>query len=265
MIWTLVTKTWRDHWKGTLSWGIGLFSIAAIQLLVYTTVKKSAAGTAQMIDSMPEAFRDVFRMTDYTSGPGFLGAELFSFMVPLILIAVGANSGARATAEEESMGTADLLLTLPLSRTRIILAKTFASLVVVIVLSAFLALTLLVGVDLVGLETPKEGLMAACVSCALLGSLFTGVGLLVGALAGRKGIALGVSTALALAAFLLYSLAPLVDWLENLLWINPFQWALGNTPLLNGLDLGYAFTLLLVTIGLLFSAVMAFGHRDISS
>lgn len=211
MIWTLITKTWRDHWKGTLSWSLGLFSMTVIELLVYPTVKKSAAGTAQLMESMPEAFKSVFRMTDYASGPGFLGAELFSFMVPLILIAVGANAGARATAEEETAGTADLLLTLPLSRTKIILSKAFASLAVVAFLSILLAITLLVGVDLVGLVTPSAGLIAACVDVALLGTLFTGVGLLIGAVAGRKGIALGVSIALALAAFLLYSLAPLVD------------------------------------------------------
>lgn len=265
MIWVLITKTWRDHWKGTLSWAFGLFSIAAIQLMVYPTVKKSAAGTAQLMESMPEAFKTVFRMTDYTSGPGFLGAELFSFMVPLILIAVGANAGARATAEEETMGTADLLLTLPLSRTKIILSKVLASLVVIIVLSTLLAFTLLIGVDLAGLVTPRAGLIAACVDVALLGSLFTAVGLLVGALAGRKGIALGASIALALAAFLLYSLAPLVGWLADWLWINPFQWAIGNDPLRNGIDGGYAFRFLLVTTALIFGAVTAFNRRDIST
>jgi hypothetical protein len=39
MIWALVTKTWRDHWKGTLSLGIGLVAIVAMELLVYPTVK----------------------------------------------------------------------------------------------------------------------------------------------------------------------------------------------------------------------------------
>ncbi len=265
MIWTLVTKTWRDHWKGTLSWALGTFAITTIELLVYPTVKKSAAGTAQLIESMPEAFKTIFRMTDYTTGPGFLGAELFSFMIPLIFIAIGANAGARATAEEESTGTADLLLALPVSRTKIILTKTLASLSVVVALAVLLAITLIIGADLVGLVTPTSGLVAASVEVALIGALFTSVGLLVGALTGRKGIALGVSIALALAAFLLYSLAPMVSWLERWLWINPFQWALGNDPLRNGIDGGYAIAHLLVTTGLILAAVIAFNRRDIST
>lgn len=265
MIWSLTTKTWRDHWKGTLSWAIGVFAISTIELLVYPTVRKSAAGTAQMIESMPEAFKTIFRMNDYTSGPGFLGAELFNMMMPLIFIAVGASAGARATAEEETTGTADLLLALPLSRTKIILTKTFASLIVVVALAILLAATLIIGVGAVDLVTPTSGLIAGSVEVALIGALFTGVGLLVGALSGRKGFALGVSIALAIAAFLLYSLAPLVDWLKHWLWINPFQWAIGNDPLRNGIDGGYAIRFLLVTIGLISAAVVAFNRRDIST
>jgi ABC-2 type transport system permease protein len=265
MIWALVTKTWRDHWKSTLSWGIGLFAIAAIELMVYPTIKKTGASMNQMIESMPEAFKSIFRMNDYTSGPGFLGTELFSMMVPLIFIAVGANAGARATAEEEATGTADLLLALPLARTKIILSKTFAALMIIVGLAAILAVTLLAGIGLVDLVSPTSGLIAGCVEMALLGALFTGVGLLVGALTGRKGIALGASIALGIAAFILYSLAPLMKTLDSWLWLNPFQWAIGNEPLRNGIDAGYAVTLILVSVGLILSAVVAFNRRDISS
>ncbi len=265
MTWAIVTKTWRDHWKGTLSWALGLFAITVLELSVYPTVKKSSAGISQLIDSMPESLKTVFRMTDYTSGTGFLAAELFSFMLPLIFIAIGANAGARATAEEESTGTADLLLVLPLSRMRILLSKAFASLAILVVVTTLLWVTLVVGSDLASLSVPTSGLLGASVGVGLLGALFTGVGLLAGALTGRKGIALGISIALALAAFLLYSLAPLMKSLERWLPINPFQWALGNDPIRNGIDGSYAITLLIVTAVLVASAVIAFNRRDISS
>lgn len=265
MIWTLTLKTWRDHWKGTLSWAIGTLAITVIELFVYPTVKKSAAAMPQLLESMPEAFKSIFRMTDYMSGPGFLGAELFSMVIPLIFIAVGANAGARVTAEEETTGTADLLLALPISRTKIILTKTIACLALVAALAILLTITLIIGVGVVDLVTPTYGLIAGGVQAALIGALFTGVGLLVGALTGRRGMALGVSIALAIATWILYSLAPLVDWLEHWLWINPFQWAIGNDPLRNGIDSGYALRFLLVTAGLISAAVFAFNRRDISS
>jgi ABC-2 type transport system permease protein len=265
MIWALVTKTWRDTWKGTLSWGIGLVAIVAMELLVYPTFKESGQGMQKLLESMPAAFKSIFRMNDFTSGPGFLSTELFSMMIPLIFIAVGANAGARATAEEEGTGTADLLLALPLTRTKIILSKTFAALAVLVGLAVVLFLTLIIGVGPAKLVTPTSGLVAGCVEMALIGSLFTGVGLLAGAVSGRKGIALGVSIALAIAEFVLFSLAPLMKSFDRWVWLNPFQWAIGNNPIRNGIESGYAITLLLVTAGLILSSVDAFDRRDISN
>jgi ABC-2 type transport system permease protein len=264
MISALVIKTWRDHWKGTLGWALGVFSITAMELLVYPTIRKTATGISQLLDNMPSAMKSMFRMTDYTSGPGFLAAELFSFTLPLLFIAIGASAGSRATAEEESTGTADLLLALPLSRTRIILSKAFASLTVLTATSALLAITLIAGANIEGLGTKTSGLIAASVEVGLLGTFFMGIGLLVGALTGRKGIALGVSMAGAIAAYLLYSLAPLVKVLNRWLFINPFQWTVGNDPIRNGIDGDYSITLLLVTAGLVLAAVVAFNRRDIS-
>ena len=53
---------------------------------------------------------------DYVSGAGYLGSELFSFMVPLLLLVAAIGAGARAIAGEEERGTLDLLLANPLSR-----------------------------------------------------------------------------------------------------------------------------------------------------
>ena len=51
----------------------------------------------------------------------------------------------------------DLLLTLPLSRTKIILANIFASLAVILALATLLTITLIVGVNLVGQVAPTSG------------------------------------------------------------------------------------------------------------
>jgi ABC-2 type transport system permease protein len=100
---------------------------------------------------------------------------------------------------------------------------------------------------------------------ALLGILYAGVGFLVGALTGRRGVATGATIALALGAFIAYSLAALVDFFENVGPANPFEWALGFNPLANGLDVGYASRLLLLSLLLFAGAVLVFRRRDIRS
>ena len=264
LLMALLTKSWRDRWRGLCSWAAGLIAIAAIELWVYPSIRDSSAGISQMVENYPDAFKEMFRMSDYTSGSGFLNVELFSFLVPLILIAVGVNWGATATAEEEHRGTADLLLTLPVSRISIIVTKMAATVLVLVGLCIALTATLIVGTGLVGLDVPAANLFAASVSSTLLAILYASIGFLIGALLGRPGIATGAGIALGLASFLLYSLAPLVDTFDAINPMNPFQWALGNDPLVNGLLLSDVAWLTGTSLLCMVAAVFAFNRRDIS-
>jgi ABC-2 type transport system permease protein len=265
MLLPLLLKTWRDHWRGLLAWAIGLALITAVELWVYPSIRDSAASTSQMVDAFPEEMQQIFDMSSYTTGAGFLNVELFSMIVPLVFIAVGATWGAGATADEEEKGTADLLLSLPASWASIVVTKIAATVVALTVLAGLLALTILVGAGMIDMGVAASGIVAACLMSMLLGNLYAGVGFLTGAITGRKGVAIGTTIALGLAAFISYSLASLVDVFENINPANPFEWALGFNPLVNGLDVGYAVRLLLLSLVLFTAAVLVFRRRDIRS
>jgi ABC-2 type transport system permease protein len=261
--WTLVVKTWRDRWRGLTVWAVGLVAIIAMELWVYPSIRASSEGMDALMASYPEAFREFFRMSDFASETGFLNVEVFSLIVPLILIAVGASWGSGATADEEEKGTADLLLTLPLSRTRVLLAKAAATVGALLALAAALTASLVVGGLVIDLDISASQFAAASLACALLGLLYSSVALLAGALTGRRGVAMGATIALALAGYLTYSLSPMVDAFESIDPVNPFAWALGPDPLSNGLDAGYSLRLVLLSVVLVGFAVLAYRRRDI--
>ena len=123
MLLPLLLKTWRDRWRGLVAWTTGLVLITAVELYVYPSIRDSGEGMEALIEGFPDAMQEIFRMSDYTSGAGFLNVEMFSIIVPLVFIAVGATWGAGGTADEEEKGTADLLLTLPVSRAAIVVTK----------------------------------------------------------------------------------------------------------------------------------------------
>ena len=137
----LLLKTARDHWRSYLVWTIGLLAMVGIQLSVYPTVRSSAAGLATFLDNYPEALKQIFRMEDYTSGAGYLSTELFSMMLPLIFISIGASWGANATAQEEECRTADILLTLPISRVRVLSTKITTAILAQVLLAAVTVLS----------------------------------------------------------------------------------------------------------------------------
>jgi len=255
MLRNLFLKTWRDHWRGFAGWSLGLVAIVSVQLAVYPTIKKSSADLSAYMHNFPPALQKVFRMQDYASGAGYISTELLSFMIPFIFISVGASWGASATALEEERGTSDFLLAMPISRTHVVLSKLSAAVLAQILLAGVVGSSVIIGRRFVGLVASDSNIIASVLVCALLGLLFLGLALLIGVSTSKKSLALGGTIAVALASFLFYSLAPLVNTFDSILAANPFQWTLGTDPMHKGFDvwhilltLGVAFTLYLVSV-----------------
>jgi len=260
---TLMWRTLNERWRSTFGWGLGLVLMAVLQLAVYPSVAKSSASMQEFVDQWPEAFRQAFNLDAYTTGAGFLNAEMFSMMVPLVLIAVAVSGAAAATAAEEERGTADLLLSLPVSRGRVVVAKVLATVIAVLLVAAATLLAIAVGAPLVDLEVGLADLAAGVLMTALLALFFGAVALLVATVTGKRAVALGTAVGLALAAFLLNALAPMADWLEPWQKASPFYWALGDNPLVNGVDAPMAGLLLVAAVAQVVLADVAYRRRDI--
>lgn len=262
---TLLVKTWKDHWRGALGWAVGLISIVTVQLSVFPSIRSSGTAVQDFIKAYPDAFKEIFRISDYSSGPGYLATEVFSFMVPLIFLAVGAAWGASLCAGEEERGTADLLFTLPISRTRILTTFMAALGIFLVLLDLLLIANLVIGNAVMTMGVSLTGLLAASTGSMLLGFLYGAIAFLVAALTGKRAIALGISIGLAIGGFLFYSLAPLVDTFDVVTPVNPFEWALGENPLVNGFNWVHIVELMGTSLVIAALAVLVFRKREIPS
>ncbi len=265
MLLPLLLKTWRDHLKGIIGWAVGTATLVAVMLWVYPSIASSNSGIDQISAAFPPEFQEMFRMNDYTSPAGYLSAELFSFMIPLIFVAMGVSWGASAIADEEEHGTADLLYSLPIPRWRILLVKWLAVMIAVIAVGVILWATLAIGAPLAGMDLGLAQLTAASLGTVLVGCLYASLAFLLGACTGRKAMSLGLSIVLALAGFLVYMLAPLVDFFARIENLSPFQWAYGNQPLWNGFDAGHLALVVAVTLAFLTAALAVYRRRDIGA
>jgi ABC-2 type transport system permease protein len=96
-----------------------------------------------------------------------------------------------------------------------------------------------------------------------MGLLFGSLAILVGGITGRRGLAISVSAAVVVIAYLANGLAPQVDalaWMQN---VSPFHWADGTNTLRDGIN--PVDTLLLggVAAVLVAVAAFAFNRRDV--
>ena len=261
----LVQRSIVDRLRGIIGWIGGIVAIVTVQMSVYPTVRDSTADWEQATESFPEAFREIFRMEDYTTPAGYLSTELMTFVIPLIFIGLGAGWGARLTTEDEESRTADIILGLPISRFDYFAAR-LASLVGVLATAAFFfALSLVVGSSFLDMDVSIMRLVSASVVVLLLGLMGAGLAAAIGAATGRRAVALGVSLSILIGAFVVYSLAPLVSLFDHFGAINPWEWTLGTQPVTSGLDLGKTIVSV-VLAGVLFGlAARLFSTRDITN
>lgn len=259
----IIGRELRMHLRSTIGWTMGVVAIVVIQLSVYPTVESSAGDWSRVIDEFPEPLREILRITDYTSEQGYLSAELMSFILPFVVMGFGARWGARVATQDEELGLADIILGLPLSRSGYLSARLGAAVLAVSIPVVAFMLSLVVGGRILEFSVPIERYMAGSVVLFGLGVMTMAIASAVGCVTGKRSAALGVSMALVVALFILYSLAPLVPAFESILPWNPMQWTLGSSPLINGISWSGLAWLVLVCCVLLVTSFISFGSRDV--
>lgn len=259
----LFRKTLTDHVRNIVSWVIGVVSLVVIQLLVYPTIRDSSAGWSDVTQDFPDVIKEILRLNDYTSETGYLSTELMSFTVPFMFIMLGATWGARVCTEDEESGSADVVLSLPVSRATYVMSRLLASIVVIVTVAMSFTVTLTVGARLLGMSIAIENFVASGVCLMLLGVVITSIAVAVGSLSGRRGVSLGAATTAAIASFVTYSLAPLVGFFDVIEPTSPFRWTIGTQPLTNGFSLGYMVLSMITTGAFAVMALRFYGRRDI--
>ena len=255
------TKTLWDQRRTLLGWAIGF----ALVSFVYGGFYPFAATPeyASLIESMPPGLAEAFGWDDIASPHGYLGSTVFGILGPVLALVMVIGLGSRAIAGSEEDGTLELLIAHPVSRVRVILQKAAALAIAVLGAGIVVFLSILAIRGPIDLDLPVAHIAAASLNLALFGLLFGMIALLVGAITGRKGMAVGATAALAGAAFLANGLAPQVDalaWMQN---VSPFHWANGTNALRDGLDPMTALLLAGVSLVGLVAAAYSFERRDV--
>ena len=256
-------KTLWERRHGLLFWSLGVGLLVVAVLSAWPSVHDEYA---KLVENYPQgllAFLGVDK-AGLGSAAGYLQAELFGLMVPLMLVGYAIAAGSAAIAGEEERGTLDLLLAQPVSRTRVMLQKFAAVVTALAVLSTAFAAVLLVSTSVFNLKVGVVDELAATLSAFLLAVLFGALALAVGCATGHRTLAAGGASALGFAAYLLTSLAGLVSGLRRFRPLSPFWWYSGNNPLQHGLSPLHVSILVAVTAGAIGVAAVTFRRRDIN-
>jgi ABC-2 type transport system permease protein len=260
---SLVLQSLRERRRALIGWIVGLVLFVAFTVAFYPSVRDSSE-LDRFYEDMPEGMKAFVGEQSLTSPEGYLESQLFLFLVPLLFMIFAVGRSADAIAGEERRGTLDLLLANPLSRGSVVIQKFVAACLGVAILGAVVLVTMWVTSPLVDLDVGAAGLAATCLGAVLLSIQFGAMALAVGAGTGKKGLAIGVASAVATAAYFLYSLAPIADAVEPYRKLSTFYYYLGNNPLKNGFEVVNVVVLAAIAMALVVIAVFAFDRRDVA-
>lgn len=213
-MYSLFTKTLYDKRSFIIGWGLGMVFIGYLMTVFYPAFHQNNS-IDELVKNLPPAFQGlVGNLNNLKELPSYLGSQLFNVRIPIfvsimsIIIAIGLTVG------EEEKGQLRTLISMPLSRTHVLMSKWLA--IVFICLIATLATV--VGIEF-GLLFIKENLdymvlvrlgsMMWLFAVALATIIFS-----IGLATGRRGITMGLGVLIAVGSFLLTTFAVSVDWLQ---------------------------------------------------
>lgn len=261
MLSSVFAKGLRDQRWALLGWSIGVSLLVLVEAAVWPSIR-DMPNFDELMQNYPKTMRELFDVQSMTTGTGFMNAEMFTLMVPMVFIFYGLSRGARMVAGEEEVGYLEAVLVTPASTRSVLLQKAAALAVGIVVLGAVLAVVLLACSLVFGLGIGVGDTLVACLAMVLIGVEFGAVSLAVGAATGRRALALGIGGAAAVGAYVLYALGRIVDSVEPYQPLSPFQQALQHGPLGGSPPL----TLCWVALGavvVLAVAVPVFDRRDL--
>ena len=247
--------------RSMLWFAVGLAAYAFLLVAMYPSVKSDAALGALTSDN-PTVAALLGVSGSLTAPHGWINGDLYANFLPLMILLMTIGYGSSAIAGQSEDGSLGLVATLPISRRRLVAEKS----AVLALLAVPLAVTTL-AVVLLGrayeLTLPVGAVTGATFAVLVMGVDFGLIAMIIGILTGSRGLALGLTSALAAASCLVSSLAPVIGWARTLRPVSLFSWALGGHPLTDGPSTASYVVLILVGVGLYVAAVALIERLDI--
>jgi ABC-2 type transport system permease protein len=254
----------RANLKSLLIWGV----IVILFIMVGFSKFSAYAGNPDMLavlDQMPTAVVSALNMKAFnlTTVTGFFGI-MFAYYALLLSIAA-TMWGSDIISKEERDKTVEFSLTLPVTRSRLVTAKTLAALV-----NCFGLLLITCGASLVGAASyqPDSSFYKFLFLCMLalfiLQLIFLAIGIFLGCAMKQYKRASSVAVSLLLGTYFLSVISSLDENLEFLKYLSPFKYfdavSMLNDSRLNVAFVGLSLAIILVSM---VGAYLTYARRDL--
>ncbi len=242
-----------------IGWVLGFMAMALFMILLYPELKASKLD--ELLSGLSPALQKVAGGTDtFSNINNYIGGEVFALRMPLLSIIMSIVLFVGLFVGDEKKGTLLTQLSLPLSRSKIMLTKLLAALVILIITTVGMYAGIVIALALTHESADMMMVTKHVVGCVLIGLDFGLVAFLLGGGFGLRGVATGTATLLAFLSYLLSSMVAVADVLKPYEKLSLFHYYQNPSPIsLEHIGLMVTFGLVCAVIGLI-----GFQRRDIN-
>jgi ABC-2 type transport system permease protein len=251
--------------RSAIWWGVGVGALCATTAGFWPSLEGSEALDAFGEEEMGSLL-EAFGAQNMATAAGYLDGQMYALMLPLLLSGMAIAHVTALTSGDEDAGRLEFLHALPISREAVWLARWLAATMVLVCISAAIAIVMLIARPLFSLgDVSPTRLVIATMGCALLALFHAAVGYAASGAGVRRSGAVAASVCVLVLGYVLAFLVPLVEGLAWARRASPWYWALGRQPVSDGVDT-LAWLLLIVGIaGALVIGSTRLCRRDLHS
>ena len=248
----------RLRTQAALAAGVGLIAIMAAVGALFPAVGHTIGAL-----HVPKGVANLLGGADYGTVSGWFGSEIGSIYGPLVVGALAITTASSSIAGEEEDHILALVLSYPVSRSHMVAAKSAGTACVVAIVSFSTWVGLIVGVAAAGGGVSLAHMAALAIQLGFFGLACGALAVAVAAATGRRGLATGVASSVAILGWLINSFAPLVSGLGWLKYVSLYHYYAVNDPLVHGVDVSGLVVLAAVSAVLLAAGMWLIGRRDL--
>jgi beta-exotoxin I transport system permease protein len=278
--WPIYLRWLRDRRRSTFVWSVSIALVSVATGAFFSSLGQTLGQSAESGSTMSSVL-GLGDGIDPRTPVGFLWSANYSNQLPWLMMALAIALGTAAIAGDESDGTLEYLLSKPVTRTAVAMARAAGMVTILVIASIVNLVGVAVTAPLFGLAdsvtlTNADGSTTTAAGVTL-GELFVGglsalavalgsgaIAYFVGAATGRRGVALGVSSGVAVAGYVLYTMSNATGDLEWLTWLSPWRWFIDDAMMVNGLTVDVLWPVALTIVAVV-AGWQLFTRRDLKN
>lgn len=260
----IILRELRAHTKSVFIWSACIVAIMFMGMSEFSAYYNNPE-MAAILDQMPEGLMTAFGLdsTSLTTVHGFYGVlSTYNFII------IGINAvllGSSIIAKEERDKTAEFLMTMPVSRTRVVLMKFLSALIICVIMIAVVDLTALL---ITAQYNPGQQffrfLLLSTIGLFLIQMIFMSFGMMVSSVMKRYKKSGTASLSVLLVTYVLSIAVAMNDKLDFLKYVTPFKYFEATTLLVEeSIQVVYVILSILMTMVFLGIAFMTYPRRDL--